>query len=123
MLLILLFKAKYFPNCDFLESRCGHSPSHAWRSIWGVKGVVKDGYKWSIGLGEAILFWDQNWLVYGNAIDKNVDLPEKLNSLIVADLWNHHLRIWNVGALQQLVTNSDIQRILHTPVLNLFKLI
>lgn len=43
---------------------------------FGVVFGVKDRYKWRIGSGEAIPFWDQNWLVDGNAIDKPADLPE-----------------------------------------------
>lgn len=53
-----LFKAKYFSKCDFLDSRCGHNPSYVWRSIWGARNVVKAGYKWSIGSGLNIPFWD-----------------------------------------------------------------
>lgn len=44
--------------------------------------------KWSIGSGEAIPFWNQNWLVDGNAIDKPADLPEELYSFTIADFWN-----------------------------------
>ncbi|GAU17355.1 hypothetical protein TSUD_232310 [Trifolium subterraneum] len=36
-----LFKAKYFPHSDFLESSIGHNPSYVWRSIWSSKFVVK----------------------------------------------------------------------------------
>lgn len=44
--------------------------------------------KWSIDSGETIPFWDQNWLVDGNAIDKPADFPEELNSFTIADFWN-----------------------------------
>jgi hypothetical protein len=29
-----IFKAKYFPNGDFLGASLGHNPSYVWRSIW-----------------------------------------------------------------------------------------
>jgi len=28
-----LFKARYFPNSDFIGSNIGHNPSYVWRSI------------------------------------------------------------------------------------------
>ncbi|XP_058726311.1 uncharacterized mitochondrial protein AtMg00310-like [Vicia villosa] len=55
-----LYKARYFPNCDFLKSEIGHNPSYVWRSIWSAKFMVQGGYKWSIGTGECISVWDQN---------------------------------------------------------------
>lgn len=57
-----LFKARYFPKCDFLDSIIGHNPSYVWRSIWNSKFLVQNGYKWSIGSGENILVRGQNWL-------------------------------------------------------------
>lgn len=48
-LITRLFKAKYFPNCDFFESSIGHNSYYVCRSIWSSKFVVGGGYKWSIG--------------------------------------------------------------------------
>ena len=41
-----VYKAKYFPRCDFLEASLGRQPSFAWRSIWGAQDVVKRGLRW-----------------------------------------------------------------------------
>ncbi|MCH90444.1 RNA-directed DNA polymerase (Reverse transcriptase) [Trifolium medium] len=35
------------------------------KSIWNSKFIVKDGCKWSIGTGEHIRVWEQNWLKEG----------------------------------------------------------
>lgn len=49
-----LYKAKYFPKCDFLDSVIAHNPSYVWRSIWnlwcdeginGVFGILEFGGK------------------------------------------------------------------------------
>ena len=41
-----VYKAKYFPRCDFLEASLGRRPSFAWRSIWVAQDVVKRGLRW-----------------------------------------------------------------------------
>lgn len=30
-----VFRAKYFPNVDFLDANLGHNPSYVWYSIHG----------------------------------------------------------------------------------------
>jgi len=39
-----IFKAKYFPNGDFLGAFLGHNPSYVWRSIWSSRTLLKVGY-------------------------------------------------------------------------------
>ncbi|XP_058727146.1 uncharacterized mitochondrial protein AtMg00310-like [Vicia villosa] len=63
-----LYKARYFPNCDFLNFNIGHNPSYVWRSFWSSKFVVKGVIKWSIGSGENISVWNYNWLLDGNSL-------------------------------------------------------
>jgi hypothetical protein len=40
LLISKLYKAKYFPNCGFLESNIGHNPSFVWRSICNSKFII-----------------------------------------------------------------------------------
>ena len=42
-----VYKAKYFPMCDFLEADMGHQPSYAWRSLMAMDGAM-------VGLGGAM---------------------------------------------------------------------
>ncbi|XP_042987152.1 uncharacterized mitochondrial protein AtMg00310-like [Carya illinoinensis] len=49
-----VFKAKYFPNSDFLSSALGSKPSYVWRSIYAAKAVVQAGSLWRIGQGDKI---------------------------------------------------------------------
>ncbi|XP_020872418.1 uncharacterized protein LOC110226122 [Arabidopsis lyrata subsp. lyrata] len=42
-LLSRVLKAKYFPKASLLEATAGHRPSHAWRSIVQVSGLMKPG--------------------------------------------------------------------------------
>ena len=60
-----LFKARYFPNSDFIGSNIGHNPCYVWRSIFGAKIVVKKGVRWRIGSSVNIPFLGAHWLKGG----------------------------------------------------------
>ncbi|XP_058746447.1 uncharacterized protein LOC131619359 [Vicia villosa] len=38
-----IFKAKYFPNSSFFDSKIGNNPSFVWRSLWKAKAVLQLG--------------------------------------------------------------------------------
>jgi len=41
-----IYKAKYYPNNDFLGARLGHNPSYIWRSIFASQVLVRGGQRW-----------------------------------------------------------------------------
>ncbi|CAJ2647435.1 unnamed protein product [Trifolium pratense] len=88
-LITKLLKARYFPKCDFFDSSIGHNPSYVWRSIWSSKSVVQGGCKWSIGTGENISIWEQNWLKEGMSIPIPSDMQHVGDITTRAGLWNH----------------------------------
>ncbi|GAU35225.1 hypothetical protein TSUD_205010 [Trifolium subterraneum] len=103
-LITRLFKARYFPRSDFLQSNIGHNPSYVWRSIWSAKFIVRDGHKWSIGSGHNISIWDQKWLVNGAVISKPPNLAEELHHLNVSDL--NITQIWQRCGLWHQIQHS-----------------
>ncbi|XP_058758252.1 uncharacterized protein LOC131631477 [Vicia villosa] len=111
-----LYKARYFPNCDFLKSEIGHNPSYVWRSIWSAKFMVRGGYKWSIGTGECISVWDQNWL-YDSSVVSNLwpDNP-MVENLKVSDLINPTGKHWKLNLIYPLVGGEVAQKIVNTPL-------
>lgn len=58
-----LFKARYFPNSNYLGSRIDHNPSYVWRSIFSAKNMVRSGACWCIGTGSTITLIGEPWLV------------------------------------------------------------
>lgn len=40
-LIARIYKARYFPRCNFLEAGLGHKPSFVWRSICNSKFILK----------------------------------------------------------------------------------
>uniref|UniRef100_A0A803N9D5 Cation efflux protein cytoplasmic domain-containing protein n=1 Tax=Chenopodium quinoa TaxID=63459 RepID=A0A803N9D5_CHEQI len=56
-----MLKAKYFKNCDVLDSCVGFDPSFVWRSVWGAKSLLLEGLKWRVGTGSKISVWSDAW--------------------------------------------------------------
>ncbi|XP_058766293.1 uncharacterized mitochondrial protein AtMg00310-like [Vicia villosa] len=111
-----LYKARYFPNCDFLKLEIGHNPSYVWRSIWSAKFVVRGGYKWRIVTGECIPVWDQNWL-HDSSVVTNL-WPDNLmvENLKVSDLINPKGKHWKLNLIYLLVGGEVTQNIINTPL-------
>ena len=52
-----VFKAKYFPNCEFMDAVLCRQPSYVWRSIMASQDMVKKGMKWRVSNRECISIW------------------------------------------------------------------
>lgn len=57
-----MLKAKYFPNCSFLELRLGNLPSYTWQSIWASRGLLERGLCWRVGKGDKIVVARDAWI-------------------------------------------------------------
>ncbi|XP_073017378.1 uncharacterized mitochondrial protein AtMg00310-like [Primulina eburnea] len=61
-LICKVFKAKYYPNGDFLNAKLEHNPSFVWKSIWSSRVVLEKAIRWKIGDGRKIQVWNEPWL-------------------------------------------------------------
>ena len=57
-----VFKARFFPNCSILDAKESNSESYAWKSILGVRDVIKKGMFWRIGNGQTARIKEDKWL-------------------------------------------------------------
>ncbi|XP_031127513.1 uncharacterized protein LOC116029604 [Ipomoea triloba] len=57
-----VFKARYFPNCSFLDAKPGSNPSFVWSSIRETQNMLREGVRWGIGNGEHVRVWEDPWL-------------------------------------------------------------
>ncbi|KAA3454404.1 reverse transcriptase [Gossypium australe] len=73
-----VFKAKYFLDCHFLDSRLGNSSSCVWRSIWATKATLEKDVIWTSDKVEA--------LINSNSREWNRELVVDTFSAEVADL-------------------------------------
>lgn len=42
ILMLKIFKAKYFPQIDFIYAKLGKSPSYVWKCIWETRHLLKE---------------------------------------------------------------------------------
>ncbi|KAA3482988.1 reverse transcriptase [Gossypium australe] len=89
-----VFKAKYFPESNFLNSRLGNSCSYVWRSIWAAKDTLEKGSIWRVGTGVKISVTEDAWIP--NYV--NIRLSSRVDNLQfdrVADLIDRNNREWD----------------------------
>ena len=61
-LLYSCFKAKYFPQCSFLEAAdCLNNP-YVWKSLLAAQPILKKGCCWRVGNGVLIQVLQDCWL-------------------------------------------------------------
>ncbi|XP_012849908.1 PREDICTED: uncharacterized protein LOC105969681 [Erythranthe guttata] len=61
-----IYKARYYPLSNILDSSLGSNPSYTWRSICGAIDLLKKGTRWRIGNGENVQIWGDRWLPRGS---------------------------------------------------------
>ena len=93
-----VLKAKYFPNCEFVQASLGNNPSYTWRSIMAAQQVVEEGIRWQVGNGSKIQVWSDKWL------------PS------ATDLIDHNLCCWKLGLLDSLFLPFEVDVIRAIPL-------
>ena len=41
-----VYKARYFPNCSFMDAVLGKNPSYVWHSLLAARGIIREGSIW-----------------------------------------------------------------------------
>nr|KYP31420.1 hypothetical protein KK1_048281 [Cajanus cajan] len=111
-----IFKARYFPQGDFLGARLGHNPSFIWRSIHASQVLVRQGARWCIGNGSSINIWKDPWLRNSHSSYVTSTAPQGYESLTVHDLIDRTLHKWDSHRVQTLFNHQDAQSILSIPL-------
>jgi hypothetical protein len=111
-----IYKAKYFPHCDFFDSKLGHNPSFVWRSICNSKFILRAGSRWRIGSGQDIPLFNENWLYDASAV--SIQQAEVLldASVTVADIIAPDEKCWNVPLITMMFEPSCATKIIATPL-------
>lgn len=57
-----VLKAKYSPKQDYLKVKIGINTSYLWRSLAHSIGIIRKGSCWTIGNGQQVNIWEDNWI-------------------------------------------------------------
>ena len=111
-----VYKAKYFPGCEFVEANIGRQPSYAWRSIMAAQPLIKRGMRWQVGDGERIKIWRDKWI--SSPTTYKIITPEQHLSFEprVKELIDGDSREWKVDFIRQRFLPQDTDAILSIPL-------
>ncbi|KAG2680972.1 hypothetical protein I3760_11G123300 [Carya illinoinensis] len=59
---VVVFKAKYFSNVNFLHASSPRKSSYVWRSIFAFKKILCFGCMWNVGKGDKVRIMLDRWL-------------------------------------------------------------
>ena len=115
-LLSIVFKSRYFPRSDFMESKIGFQPSYAWRSLFNAKDVMELGSRWLIGDGQKVKIWKDNWLLEQGKFKvwspvKNLPQDAPVSELIDRDTKN-----WNRTKVFNTFNLYEANQIINIPI-------
>lgn len=112
-----LLKAKYFPNCNFMEATIGLNgrPSPTWRSIMSSQSLLKAGCRRILGSGQSIKIWEDHWLPCA-PFKILSPRPVQCDLETVQDLIDPVFQNWKLNLLGELFTEDEIFNILSIPL-------
>jgi hypothetical protein len=114
-----VYKAKYFPNCDFMEAQMGNTASYTWRSICHSKWILQRGCFWTIGNGEHVNIWTDNWLPNQNGFKVWSKPQENHNYEKVNDLINFDTKQWNLPVINSIFLPFEAHQISKLPLIDI----
>ncbi|KAM6598072.1 hypothetical protein CsatA_008596 [Cannabis sativa] len=110
-----VYKARYFPNSDFLLSDLGNNPSYVWRSIWGAKDLVRLGALRVIGDGKSTKILDYPWLPSTSSKFVTSTHPG-LHTHTVSSLLKTDMMCWDDEVVRDLFSPQEAALILDIPL-------
>ena len=111
-----VFKARYFPEIDFLSADLGPRPSYAWRSIIAAQRIVQHGYRWQVGDGNSIKLWSDKWLPPCSTFKVSTH-PHALHvDSHVSPLIDNDTSYWRIGLIKEIFLQHDAEAILSIPL-------
>jgi hypothetical protein len=113
-----VLKAKYYPHDHFLKAKPKHQMSYTWRSIMQASWVLKKGCYWSVGSGNTIDIWEDNWIHQKGSSSTWSTRPEANVYTKVKDLMKTNSNDWEVEIVKKLFIPYEAQQILNIPILD-----
>ncbi|CAJ2647191.1 unnamed protein product [Trifolium pratense] len=113
-----VLKAKYYPNEDFLKAKHKQSMSYTWRSIMQARWILIKGSYWSIGSGQDVNIWEDNWIQQKGNSHRGRPKPNNLNLQKVRELMDTDCNEWNEGIINQVFYPHEAHMITNIPIID-----
>uniref|UniRef100_A0A803QN19 Reverse transcriptase domain-containing protein n=1 Tax=Cannabis sativa TaxID=3483 RepID=A0A803QN19_CANSA len=110
-----IFKARYYPQGNYLTAELGSNPSFIWSSIYATKFVVKMGLRKRIGSGSTVRITEDPWLPIVNR-PTSVPVTPGLENFNVSSLFQVDSVDWDVDVVRDLFSPTDAAAILGIPI-------
>ncbi|XP_062021202.1 uncharacterized protein LOC133737713 [Rosa rugosa] len=111
-----LFKAKYFPNSDFMQAEVGQDMSYTWRSILAGREVLARGLRYQIGSGTNVSVWEDPWLPLPYNFKPFSTPMVGTEDWLVSDLIDSEQQEWIQPVIEELFTEREMEIILGIPL-------
>ena len=106
-----VFRSKYFPRCSFWQAKLGSSPSFFWRSILAARDLLRRGIRWSVGNGQSVKIWEDNW-----GVPDLQKRPHAREVEWVSELIDDARGTWNLPVLCELFDADSVAKIQQIPL-------
>ncbi|XP_045831362.1 uncharacterized protein LOC123922707 [Trifolium pratense] len=113
-----IIKAKYYPKGDFLTATHKQNMSYTWRSILQASWVIKKGSYWTIGSGQDINIWEDNWIQQKGNSPGTSSKPNNCGLTKVKELMDNNYNEWNASIINQVFNPYEAHMILQIPILD-----
>ncbi|PNY16050.1 ribonuclease H, partial [Trifolium pratense] len=113
-----ILKAKYYPKGDFLTATHKQNMSYTWRSILQASWVIKKGSYWTIGSGQDINIWEDNWIQQKGNSTGTSSKPNNCGFTKVKELMDNNYNEWNASIINQVFNPYEAHMILQIPILD-----
>jgi hypothetical protein len=113
-----IFKAKYYPNSDFLRAKQSHNSSFSWQSIQKASWLLKKDCRWIIGDGKSIDIWKDSWIHPQFGSTTSTKQPDDTTFHRVSDLIDNQNRCWKDQIIRQIFYPTEADQICFIPITN-----
>ncbi|KAK6146582.1 hypothetical protein DH2020_020451 [Rehmannia glutinosa] len=111
-LLARVFKAKYYPDCDFMHASLGPRPSWSWRSIFEAKPLLRLGARRLIRSGTSTRIWIDPWIPGSSSFYPRTPPNTLHENALVSSLIDEATKNWNVALIKRIFSPDDVKDIL-----------
>ena len=111
-----IFKARFFPNCSFMEAKELATSSYAWKSILKGREVIQMGARFRVGNGKNIKIWQHYWLPIKHPPLVSSPIIESMEDATVDCLIDNNTGKWDAEMLKGVLILAEAELVQRIPL-------